>query len=80
MLCKIFSCINVIINTYIYFIFNYFRSLAYTPLTVDQSLLQSLNVSYLNLNGIKFEMIEFEAIQSMSNLKYIIYDRFYFCR
>ncbi|XP_073832031.1 leucine-rich repeat-containing G protein-coupled receptor 3 [Musca autumnalis] len=54
-------------------------SLAFTPLKVDDSFLQTLNVSYLNLNGIKFEMIEFEAIQNMLNLKYIIYDRFYFC-
>ncbi|XP_058979301.1 relaxin receptor 2 [Musca domestica] len=54
-------------------------SLAYTPLKVDESFLQTLNVSYLNLNGIKFEMIEFESIQNMLNLKYIVYDRFYFC-
>uniref|UniRef100_A0A1I8Q2L5 G-protein coupled receptors family 1 profile domain-containing protein n=1 Tax=Stomoxys calcitrans TaxID=35570 RepID=A0A1I8Q2L5_STOCA len=64
------------------FVQNYYLealSLAYTPLKVDHSFLQFLNVSYLNLNGIKFESIEFEAIQSMPNLKYIVYDRFYFC-
>lgn len=41
--------------------------------------MQGLNVSYLNLTGIRFEMIDFDTIINMTNLKYIIYDRFYFC-
>lgn len=53
--------------------------MASTPLKIDSYLLQSLNVSYLNLNDIKFENIEFDSIQMMTNLKYIIYDRFYYC-
>ncbi|XP_061389196.1 relaxin receptor 2 [Musca vetustissima] len=54
-------------------------SLAYTPLKIDETILHALNLSYLNLNGIKFERIDFETIQNMLNLKYIIYDRFYYC-
>lgn len=41
--------------------------------------MQYLNISYLNLTGIQFDMIEFDALKIIPNLKYIIYDRFYFC-
>ncbi|XP_065371042.1 relaxin receptor 2 [Calliphora vicina] len=54
-------------------------SLGHTPLRIENSFMQWLNISYLNLTGIRFEMIEFDTIKVMHNLKYIIYDRFYFC-
>ncbi|KAL9872967.1 leucine-rich repeat-containing G protein-coupled receptor 3 isoform 4-T4 [Glossina fuscipes fuscipes] len=54
-------------------------SLGYTPLQIHSSLLRHLNVSYLNLTGIPFGSIDFESINVMTNLKYIIYDRFYYC-
>ncbi|XP_067619995.1 relaxin receptor 2 [Eurosta solidaginis] len=54
-------------------------SLSHTPLLINHQLLRFLNVSYLNLTGISFEHIEFDAISQMPNLKYIVFDRFYFC-
>uniref|UniRef100_A0A1A9Z6V6 G-protein coupled receptors family 1 profile domain-containing protein n=1 Tax=Glossina pallidipes TaxID=7398 RepID=A0A1A9Z6V6_GLOPL len=54
-------------------------SLGYTPLQIHGSFLRQLNVSYLNLTGIPFGSIDFETINVMTNLKYIIYDRFYYC-
>uniref|UniRef100_A0A1A9X1V3 G-protein coupled receptors family 1 profile domain-containing protein n=1 Tax=Glossina brevipalpis TaxID=37001 RepID=A0A1A9X1V3_9MUSC len=54
-------------------------SLGYTPLQINGSFLWRLNISYLNLTGIPFGSIDFEAINAMKNLKYIIYDRFYYC-
>ncbi|XP_054086519.1 relaxin receptor 2 [Zeugodacus cucurbitae] len=54
-------------------------SLSHTPLYISHQLVGYLNISYLNLTGIPFERIDFEAINLMSNLKYIEFDRFYFC-
>ncbi|XP_049303924.1 relaxin receptor 2 [Bactrocera dorsalis] len=54
-------------------------SLSHTPLYISQQLIGSLNISYLNLTGIPFERIDFDAINQMSNLKYIVFERFYFC-
>ncbi|XP_046803911.1 relaxin receptor 2 [Lucilia cuprina] len=54
-------------------------SLSHTPLRIESSFMQWLNISYLNLTGIRFDMIEFDALKVIPNLKYIIYDRFYFC-
>ncbi|XP_023166746.1 relaxin receptor 2 [Drosophila hydei] len=54
-------------------------SLAYMPLHIDRNLMDSLNVSFLNLTGIEFERIDFDALNRMTNLKYIVFDRFYFC-
>ncbi|TMW39639.1 hypothetical protein DOY81_015281, partial [Sarcophaga bullata] len=54
-------------------------SLGHTFLRIERSFMKWLNISYLNLTGIGFDMIEFDTIKMMPKLKYIIYDRFYFC-
>ncbi|XP_032589634.1 relaxin receptor 2 isoform X3 [Drosophila mojavensis] len=54
-------------------------SLAHMPLHIDRNLIDALNVSFLNLTGIEFERIDFDALNRMPNLKYIVFDRFYYC-
>ncbi|XP_068158067.1 relaxin receptor 2 [Drosophila tropicalis] len=54
-------------------------SLAQMPLHIHRSLMQPLNISFLNLTGIRYERIDFKAINGIRNLKYIIYDRFFYC-
>ncbi|EDV92847.1 relaxin receptor 2 [Drosophila grimshawi] len=54
-------------------------SLAHMPLAIDRNLLESLNVSFLNLTGIEFDRIDFTALNEMRNLKYIVFERFYYC-
>ncbi|XP_017143235.1 relaxin receptor 2 [Drosophila miranda] len=54
-------------------------SLAQMPLHIHRSLLQPLNISFLNLTGIRYDHIDFAAINGMRNLTYIIYDRFFYC-
>ncbi|XP_030562535.1 relaxin receptor 2 [Drosophila novamexicana] len=54
-------------------------SLANMPLPIDRNLIKSLNVSFLNLTGIEFERIDFAALNEIRNLKYIVFDRFYYC-
>lgn len=49
------------------------------PLPIDGNLLVSLNISFLNLTGIPFDRIDFEAINNMRSLKYIVFDRFFYC-
>lgn len=41
--------------------------------------MKQLNVSYLNLIGIDYSQIDFTSITAIENLKYIVYDKFYFC-
>jgi len=53
--------------------------LGYTNLNIERNFLSSLNISYFNLTGIRFEKIDFKGISSIANLKYIIFDRFYYC-
>lgn len=57
----------------------YFRSLAYTQLRIDTDLLRFWNISYLNLTGIRSEVIDFKAINDLKSLKYIVYNHFYYC-
>ncbi|XP_033165418.1 relaxin receptor 2 [Drosophila mauritiana] len=54
-------------------------SLALMPIHISRSLMEPLNISFLNLTGIRYDHIDFEAINSMRNLTYIIYDRFFYC-
>ncbi|XP_037942709.1 relaxin receptor 2-like [Teleopsis dalmanni] len=54
-------------------------SLSHTALQIRSNILQPVKLSYLNLTGIRFESIDFKALSNMPNLKYIIFDRFYFC-
>jgi len=49
------------------------------PIHISRSLMEPLNVSFLNLTGIRYDHIDFTAINAMRNLKYIIYDRFFYC-
>ncbi|XP_030374368.1 relaxin receptor 2 [Scaptodrosophila lebanonensis] len=54
-------------------------SLAQMPVHIHRSLFQPLNVSFLNLTGIRYDHIDFGAINSLRNLKYVVYDRFFYC-
>ncbi|XP_017052302.1 relaxin receptor 2 [Drosophila ficusphila] len=54
-------------------------SLAQMPIHIHRSLMEPLNISFLNLSGIRYDHIDFAAINSMRNLTYIIYDRFFYC-
>ncbi|KAH8334965.1 hypothetical protein KR074_011934 [Drosophila pseudoananassae] len=54
-------------------------SLAQMPLQVHSNLLEPLNISFLNLTGIRYDNIDFKAINSMRNLTYIVFDRFFYC-
>lgn len=49
------------------------------PLQVHRNLLEPLNISFLNLTGIRYDNIDFKAINSMRNLTYIVFDRFFYC-
>ncbi|XP_055849646.1 relaxin receptor 1 isoform X2 [Episyrphus balteatus] len=53
--------------------------LGHTSLTISSELLINVNLSYLNLNGIPFQNINFHAIAEITNLKYIVFEKFYFC-
>ncbi|KAI8046332.1 hypothetical protein M5D96_002534 [Drosophila gunungcola] len=54
-------------------------SLAHMPIHITGSLVEPLNISFLNLSGIRYDHIDFAAINAMRNLTYIIYDRFFYC-
>ncbi|KAH8360182.1 hypothetical protein KR093_011127 [Drosophila rubida] len=54
-------------------------SLAHMPLPIDRHLVESLNISFLNLSGIQFDRIDFAALNEMHSLKYIVFDRFFYC-
>ncbi|XP_017033645.1 relaxin receptor 2 [Drosophila kikkawai] len=54
-------------------------SLAQMPLHIHRNLMEPLNISFLNLTGIRYDHIDFAVINSMRNLTYIIYDRFFYC-
>ncbi|XP_034485945.1 relaxin receptor 2 [Drosophila innubila] len=54
-------------------------SLAHMPLPINRNLVESLNISFLNLTGIEFDRIDFNAINEMRKLQYIVFDRFYYC-
>lgn len=53
--------------------------MAYTKLIIEADLIRSWNISYLNLTGIDSKDIDFRAINNLENLKYIVYDHFYYC-
>ncbi|KAH8284084.1 hypothetical protein KR054_009596, partial [Drosophila jambulina] len=54
-------------------------SLAQMPLHIHRNLMEPLNISFLNLTGIRYDHIDFAVINAMRNLTYIIYDRFFYC-
>ncbi|KAL7730155.1 hypothetical protein ACLKA6_009420 [Drosophila palustris] len=54
-------------------------SLAHMPLSIDRNLLESLNISFLNLTGIPFDRIDFNALNEIQKLKYLVFDSFYYC-
>lgn len=49
------------------------------PLSIDRNLLESLNISFLNLTGIPFDRIDFNALNEIQKLKYLVFDSFYYC-
>ncbi|XP_055912974.1 relaxin receptor 1-like [Eupeodes corollae] len=53
--------------------------LGHTGLTITTNILTGINVSYLNLDGIAFQNIDFKAVAEIANLKYIVFEKFYFC-